>query len=225
MESKIYRKEKGNRILLLFFAGWGTTPEVADRLSLPEGWDYVAFWDYRDLTTPLPDLTGYDRVCLAAWSMGVWAADVLAPRLPRIDAAVALGGTPMPMHDSYGIPIAHFEGTLRNLDEMNREKFDRRMAGGKKLLAVYKALHARSTEDLKGELQGVFDQVREMSDFQKPRLPWTQAFVSERDLIVPPANQTSYWDEAGVPVTLLESAGHYPFLEFASWPEIFLPKL
>ena len=219
MEVTFYKEERGSEALLLFFTGWGTTPEVAKHLSLPVGWDYCAFHDYRDLSTPLPRFREYQKVYLLGWSMGVWAADRLAGRLPKVDRAVAINGTPVPMHDVYGIPIAHFEGTLRNLDEMNREKFDRRMVGGKKLLEVYKTFHARSTEDLKSELQGVYDQVKGISDTEAltTGLEWTKALISERDLIVPPANQRAFWDAAGVETELLAGEGHYPFLSYSSW--------
>lgn len=223
MEITFQVRNKGNRTLLLYFSGWGTTPEAVSRLSLPEGWDYCAFHDYRVLPSVLPDFSAYERVYLLAWSMGVWAADRLSEKLPPLSRAVAVNGTPLPMHDLYGIPIPVFEGTLRGLDEVSREKFDRRMVGGKKLLDVYKTFHARSTEDLKGELLGVYNCVKDSAAgcIVRPRLPWSRAFVSERDLIIPPANQTAYWSEAGVPVTLLEGEGHYPFLSFASWIDFF----
>ena len=54
-------KEQGNRRLLIFFTGWGTTPEVADHLTpLPEC-DYLTAYDFRTLSPeaipPLPDLS------------------------------------------------------------------------------------------------------------------------------------------------------------------------
>lgn len=223
MEITYAVRKPGNSTLLLFFSGWGTTPEVVAHMALPSGWDFCAFHDYRDLSTDLPIFSGYEHVYLAAWSMGVWAADALRDRLPDIARAVAVNGTALPMHDRYGIPISIFLGTLRGLDEVSRDKFDQRMAGGKKLLAVYKSFHARPTDELKEELQGVYDRVKGFSDVPdvQTSLSWSKALVSGRDLIIPPANQLAFWTEVGVPCIQLEDAGHYPFLSFSSWEELF----
>ena len=231
MEVKFYHGERAGETLLLYFAGWGTTAEAVGHLALPEGWDFAAFSDYRDLSAELPPFEGYRQVFLAAWSMGVWAADKLADRLPKPDRAVAVNGTPPAVHDRYGIPEEGFRRTLRNLREMNREQFDRRMAGGRKLLELFRTFHARSTGELEEELLAAYDgsaearRIGEWGDRPRAALPWTQALVSERDLIVPPGNQTAFWEASGVPVTLLRCAGHYPFRSFASWAELFDERL
>lgn len=215
-----YTTQPENDSLLLFFAGWGTTPEVVRHLPLPEGWDYFTAYDYRSLPTTLDIRDDYHRVCLVAWSMGVWAADLLAPLLPTPTTAIAINGTPIPMHDRYGIPDDIFRATLSELTDANRKRFDRRMCGGKKLLSVYESFSARSTEDLRGELQGTYDQVAPMTHYVAPQLHWTKALISEKDLIVPPKNQQRYWHEAGIPITILEGAGHYPLYDFTSWTDL-----
>lgn len=67
--------------LLLFFTGWGTTPQVVEHMGQPKGWDMYAFFDYRTVAPHhIPPIEQhYARVYLVAWSMGVWAADTLAP--------------------------------------------------------------------------------------------------------------------------------------------------
>lgn len=216
-----YTVQAGNETLLMYFTGWGTTPEVAQHLVLSPDWDYFTAYDYRVIQADnLPDFKSYKHVYLAAWSMGVWAADVLAPFLPTPEIAVAINGTPIPMHDQYGIPDQIFEGTLRGLDDENRERFNRRMCGGKKLLAVYNSFSARSTEDLREELTGVYQQVRGLSGEDKPNQLWSKALVSERDLIVPSANQTAYWQKHNVAIELLKGAGHYPLMEYNRWKEL-----
>lgn len=215
-----YTTHPGNQTLLLFFTGWGTTPEVVRHLEVPEGWDYFTAYDYRTLPDTLSIRKDYDTVYLVAWSMGVWAADLLAPLLPTPSIAIAINGTPIPMHDDYGIPDAIFEATLRGLSDENRARFDRRMCGGKKLLAVYESFSARSTDDLRSELQGTYNQVAPIRDFIPPRLKWSRALISEKDLIVPPENQLRYWQEAGVPTCLLKHAGHYPLYSYTSWTEL-----
>ncbi|MDO5016756.1 MAG: DUF452 family protein [Porphyromonas sp.] len=213
--------QAGNDRLLIFFTGWGTTPEVARHLELPKGCDYLTAYDYREIApTDLPPLTSYQEVYMVAWSMGVWAMDQLAAALPRPTVAVAINGTPMPMHDLYGIPDHIFRGTLQGLDDANRQRFNRRMCGGKKLLAVYNTFAARSTEDLKAELYGTYLQVKDLPEETPPQLSWSKAIVSGKDLIVPTANQLRYWERHGVPCRTLAGAGHYPLMEYRSWEEI-----
>lgn len=223
MEITYFSHTPGNRSLLLYFSGWGTTPEVVAHLKLPEGRDYCAFHDFRSIDSPLPDFSSYDEIYLVAWSMGVWAAEALSSRLPHITSAIAVNGTPLPMHDRYGIPKAIFFGTLNGLDEVSREKFDRRLAGGKKLLAVYKSFHARPTDELRSELQEVYDHVSGHADDISPEtsLKWTVALISEKDLVIPPDNQVSFWEKAGVRTKVLPGAGHYPFYAYSSWSELF----
>lgn len=212
--------DRTSHALLIYFAGWGTTPEVVEHLALPEGWDYLACWDYTSIDEgDFPDLSQYDKVVVVAWSMGVWAADQLAHLYPEGTYGVAINGTPLPMHDRYGIPDLVFRGTLEGLNDENRARFDRRMCGGKSLLTLYQSFSARSTEDLRGELLSVYDRVKGM-DFVPPRLEWRRAYVGDRDLIVPPENQQAYWGTCDTPVCLLEETGHYPFVAFKTWSEL-----
>lgn len=214
-------KEQGNRRLLIFFTGWGTTPEVAAHLTpLPEC-DYLTAYDFRTLSPEMiPPLTDYQEVYIVGWSMGVWALDRLAPHLPTPTKAIAINGTPLPMHNQYGIPDKIFRGTLEGLDDDNRARFNRRMCGGKKLLAVFNSFAARSTEDLREELYGTYLQVKDLPDDTPTQLAWSEAIVSERDLIVPTANQLAYWQRHGVPCRQLKGVGHYPLLEYQSWEEL-----
>lgn len=124
------------------------------------------------------------------------------------------------MHNQYGIPDEIFRGTLEGLDDDNRARFNRRMCGGKKLLAVFNSFAARSTEDLREELYGTYLQVKDLPDDTPPQLTWSEAIVSERDLIVPTANQLAYWQRHGVPCRQLKGVGHYPLLEYQSWEEL-----
>lgn len=213
--------KEGNKTLLIYFTGWGTTPEVVSHLPIPEDWDYLTAYDYRELNpSDLPDLKEYQRVHLVAWSMGVCAADELAPYLPHLTKAIAINGTVLPVNDRYGIPNEIFKGTLDRLDDENRARFNRRMCGGKKLLAVFNSFSQRSTEDLRRELTVVYERGRSMSEEMAPRLPWTSAIVSEKDLIVPSDNQIAYWERQQVPIRFVEGAGHYVMMEFSSWQEL-----
>lgn len=206
--------------LLIYFTGWGTTPEVVAHLARPVGWDYCACHDYTHLSPEeLPDLSPYDEVVIVAWSMGVWAAEELAASFPPNTYGVAIAGTPIPMHDEYGIPDLIFRGTLEGLNDENRARFDRRMCGGKSLLALYQSFSARSTEDLRAELLSVYGQVKGMP-IRPPKLRWRHAYVGSKDLIVPVHNQQRYWSEHGVSVHVLDGVGHYPFTLYSKWEQL-----
>lgn len=214
--------EEGNDRLIIFFTGWGTTPEVATHLAIPKGCDYLTAYDFRSVTSrEFPQLHEYREVYIAGWSMGVWALDILAPYLPNPTKAVAINGTPLPMHDEYGIPNDIFRGTLEGLDDANRARFNRRMCGGKSLLAVYNSFAARTTDELRQELYGTYLQVRDLADDTPPQLTWSEAVVASKDLVVPTSNQIHYWERHHVPIRMLQGVGHYPLMEFSSWEEVF----
>ena len=61
--------------LILFFNGWAMTPVTVEHLSIPEGYDVLIFWDYRDDEAVELDFMAYEEVRVVAWSMGVWVAD------------------------------------------------------------------------------------------------------------------------------------------------------
>ena len=211
---------RGEGHLILFFCGWGTTPDVVGHLQSGTPADVLSLYDYSQCDPEdIPPIDHYDAVDIVAWSMGVWAAEKCHEVLRQAGKAVAVNGTPLPMNDDYGIPIKVFEGTLEGLNDANRERFDRRMCGGASLRKVYHSFRRRSTEDLRSELQHVYESVRDLP-FTPPHLPWTRAIISSRDLIIPPTNQVRYWEEAGVPHTILERIGHYPFMEYDRWSEI-----
>lgn len=216
---------------LLYFGGWGSTPESVGHLSLPDGTDYFAFYDYREVSPEeLPPLERYEEIAVVGWSMGVWAISVLREHLPDRARLIAVCGTPYPMHDEWGIPDEIFRATLTNLDEMNRERFNRRMCGGRSLTALYNSFASRSTEDLREELTSVFEHqsfrlagIASRYAPDKAPSPFHQAWIAEKDLIVPTPNQVRYWSHVGVDAKIIEGVGHYPFLSFRSWNELIYP--
>lgn len=219
MQTTFLKRAEDNPRLLIFFTGWGTTDEVAKHLTLPDACDYLTAYDYRTLEG-LPEIGSYEEVYIVGWSMGVWALDCLAPQLPTPTKAIAINGTPIPMSDSYGIPSKIFQGTLEGLDDTNRERFNRRMCGGKQLLSVYNSFAARSTSDLREELYGTYLKVKEINPDTPPQLPWTLALVSEKDLVVPPENQIAYWSQHHIPTDIISGVGHYPLQQFHKWQEL-----
>ncbi|MDO4789355.1 MAG: alpha/beta fold hydrolase [Porphyromonas sp.] len=230
MKIKQIKSPKSTKALL-YFGGWGSTPDSVGHLSLPEGTDYFAFYDYREISPEeLPPMEEYTEIAVVGWSMGVWAISLLREYMPQHSKLVAVCGTPYPTHDDWGIPDEIFRATLTNLNEMNRERFNRRMCGGRSLTALYNSFASRSTEDLKEELTSVFEvqsaRISRIAPQYAPDRapsPFHFAWVAEKDLIVPTANQMGYWTHVEVPTRLLEGVGHYPFLSFKSWDELINP--
>ncbi len=149
-----YLKRTDSNRLTLFFAGWGmdATP-FAD--MIPADSDLLLCYDYSSLAWDETSLAHYDAVKVVAWSMGVWAASQVLPTsgLP-ITESVAVGGTPYPISDTWGIPTAIFHGTLATLSERNLQKFNRRMCATREQLDHFNA-HAphRTLDNLITELR------------------------------------------------------------------------
>lgn len=212
--------------LILFFNGWAMTPESVEHLAIPQGFDLMVVWDYRLLDLPSQVLQSYEQIYLIGWSMGVWAIDRLAEVWGAypIAEAIAVCGTGYPMHDRYGIPIAVFEAMLSGVSEANRERFNRRMCGGRAYRHLLDALAQRSTREIRSELLGVYECEQVYADvvaLERPALSWSRALVGERDRVIPSANQLAYWGQRGVQVKLYPQGEHYLLAQFDTWEELW----
>ncbi len=168
--------------LLVLFAGWGMDEQPF--LPMVGAVDTLIVWDY---TTLEPLTLPEDKpVHLIAWSMGVWAATQVLSGV-TLASAIAVNGTPTPIDDEQGIPVAVFDGTLATLSEAGLQRFRRRMCGGAEAMKGFMA-HApqRTLDDLHAELAALGEQIR-----VRPPKPvvWTAAYVSDEDKIFPPAHQ------------------------------------
>lgn len=182
-----------NYRLLLIFAGWGMDPGVFTGLYR-RGYDIAVAWDYRDEDFDPSPLAEYGEIALLAWSMGVFAADRIVPRLQLpLSVTIAVNGTPWPINDTKGIPEAIFNGTLRGLNERSLMKFYRRMCGSSDEFARFQAhTPKRSIEELKEELQAIKDRSCTGHDGV---MRWDKAIVSDNDAIIPTTNQINAWHE------------------------------
>ncbi len=209
--------------LILFFNGWAMDRNAVQHLKKKDTDALLLVEDYREDTLTF-DFSPYKEIILIAWSMGVWATERLfhLQQLPRIKKAIAIGGTPLQRDDSYGIPSAIFDGTLENLNEENRQRFNRRMCGGKRLKHIMESLEKRSTEAIKAELKRVKD--TPLPSFStrnsNPLFYWSKAIIPLKDRIVPAQNQINYWTDRGIDIQTLEDKDHYIFDSFTSWLEI-----
>lgn len=209
---------KANK-LIIFFNGWSMSPAAVDHLALPSDCHLLHLWDYREADHAIP--TGYQEYFVVAWSMGVWAAQCyLTSSLSPMIKKIAIAGTPYPMHNQWGIPENIFRGTLHMLTDTNREKFNRRMCGGKSLAHLRQVLSLRSTKEIKEELKTVYD-------IQKnglPQVPWVSwwdvAVIGAEDRIIPPENQKEYWQIAHTRTVWFPQGSHYLFSLFESWEQI-----
>lgn len=219
--------------LIIYFCGWGMTPATVSHLTLPDQCDLLALYDYRDLeqSDDLADLPwdSYEAVTIVAWSLGVWAAEQVVPHwsiLPTKQRLIAVAGSPYPMHDQWGIPKQIFVGTLEGLTDENRQRFNRRMCGGKRYKQLYDILSERPTTELRDELQAVYDSlaIPEASESTPhTRLAWDLAIIGERDQIFPAKNLSTLWKAVNVPTLLLPDGYHYLFDLWQSWSELWAP--
>lgn len=221
------------RQLIIYFCGWGMTPATVSHLTLPDQCDLLALYDYRilELSDDLADLPwgSYEAVTIVAWSLGVWAAEQVVPHwsiLPTKQRLIAVAGSPYPMHDQWGIPKQIFVGTLEGLTDENRQRFNRRMCGGKRYKQLYDILSERPTTELRDELQAVYDSlaIPEASESTPhTRLAWDLAIIGERDQIFPAKNLSTLWKTVNVPTLLLPDGYHYLFDLWQSRSELWAP--
>ncbi|HHE07836.1 MAG TPA: DUF452 family protein [Chlorobaculum parvum] len=206
----------GSRKLLLFFNGWGMDRRVAEWLvsssSAFAGRDFAVVYDYR--TPSLPGwlgeaVDGADSVELLAWSMGVWAA--ARAGLDKVDFAVALNGTPWPRDAGRGIASEVFMGTLDGWNDLNRQRFERRMMTGVPPEIVETVRSERSCAGQKEELQAIADVLSIDREQAVAAWNYSKAIVGECDQIFRAENQCCAWLEAGVPVTEYPAMPHFPF--------------
>lgn len=206
--------------LLLVFAGWSVSPALFDKLNIEEEREVWICYDYRDLNFE-EDISRFEDIKIIAWSFGVWVATRTIPSFsfPSFTTAVAINGTSLPIHDTFGIPVAIFKGTLENLTDEGIRRFNRRMCGKKELLHYYETIHPRPLAEIKKELENLYgfytnsDRSETAADF------WTHAILSTADRIFPVENLKNFW-EGRCPVTYIE-APHFPFYKWKQWEEIW----
>lgn len=210
---QVFLKNTDSDRLILFFGGWGSSPELFSEHGIENGYDCLLCCDYRDLSFDRSLLDGYGSVRVIAWSMGVWAADRICRNTNGVnwEEATAFGGTLRPVDDDYGIPRAVFEGTLGNMSLSVLYKFRRRMCGGD-LEYFERHLPARDIADLKEELEclGRLVTATEYDSHKNTSsgFAWTRAIAGERDLIFPFAGQIAAWRLEGLMAETVDAA-HY----------------
>lgn len=214
MQTQLYTQPNVTA-LIIYFAGWGTSPELVRHYPLPKNCDLLLCWDYRTLDFQF-DFSSYSQIHLVAWSMGVWAAEQVLPDLPFANA-VAINGTPLPMNDEFGIPDAIFKGTLEQLTPATHQKFTRRICGSGELLAQYQATPSPEFEQVYAELAAIYSQ---LPHSKPPHIRWQKAIIGSKDQIFPAKNQQAYWLQNSVKIYPVV-APHFLFPLFESWQALW----
>lgn len=201
-----YIIRQGHPRVLLFFAGWAADP-TPFRHYRPEDRDYIVCYDYRTLQADFFPTDCYAEADVVGWSMGVWAASHVVPRLPVfVRRSIALNGTPFPIDALRGIHPDIWQGTLQHLSPISLHKFCRRMCAN--ALAFQDFLRVtprRPVNELADEMRAI-DHLRTL--LPAPTLHWTEAVVGLADRIIPPDNQVRAWQQLSVPVLTTNDA-HY----------------
>ncbi len=209
----------GQRDCLLFFSGWGMDPEPFRALPA-ECLDLYMLYDYRTLgPISLEPFTGYERLHLLAWSMGVWVAGhLLAGRAEAFATSTALAGTLVPVDEKKGIPPASYQTLVESFSQQTLDGFYRSMfddeAQQERFLAVRPK---RSLPELDQELRAfrqAFDQHGPGADI------FHRAIVTGRDRIYSGRNQLRAWGKGRSTVT---NWTHFPFYACSGWRALISP--
>lgn len=203
--------------LLLFFSGWGMDERPTAHLTA--GTDVCTCFNYNSLDTGDTERWGsYDEITVVAWSMGVWAAEqVLACFNLPVKQTIAVNGTPKPVDDIRGIPVATAQGTLDGLTPESLHRFYRRMLGSGNLLKQMEEsgqMPVIDFDERREELHRIISQ----RPYADTGFTWDKALIGTGDAIFPPKNMRAAWQGKAKIVEL--DAPHYPFHLFKTWEEI-----
>ena len=92
------------------------------------------------------------------------------------------------------------------------------MCGTREILARYDACPPRPLEEVKEELEAIYNRFAPSTDTAGKQFSWTRAVIGSDDHIFPVANQHAWWDSR---CTVTEiTAPHYPFYLWKQWNEL-----
>ena len=217
MKTYIRRRDK-NTELVVVYGGWGMDENVFAPLCNDE-FDFILFYNYSaDEALVIPETKKYDKITLIAWSLGVWAAEYLAPKINIIpDLTIAVNGTPIPADDHYGIPLSVFETALDNITEENIERFYLRMFGSiKKIEVNTDIVFQRTLKSLNDELRWLYNRIMEQKE---PGFRWDYAVSGEKDNIFAACNQISYWNKTENTKHIILPLSHFFFYKWRSFAD------
>jgi len=214
MQESWLKQEPSNSGLIIYMLGWASTPNAVCHID-PPGYDAVAYYDYADIAPLDPArIARYGRICLFAWSFGVWVAEQCCRDLP-LCRAIALNGTPFPVDDRYGMRLRLVMRTMRGLARVGMNPFHEKAYGGTRYMPEG-PYPDRSIE-------AKIDELARLAEWSKAdsaaHLKWDKAYIGDKDEIFPPANMRAYWESVGLGTPF--ASYHYPFAD----PAIVLGNL
>jgi biotin synthesis protein BioG len=217
MKTYIRRRETNERLIVIY-GGWGTDENVFTPYC-NDDFDFILFYDYSaDEALVLPEMKRYSEIQVIGWSLGVWAAEYLAPKTGIVpDVTIAVNGTPVPADDNFGIPLKELESTLNNISERNMMKFYLKMFGDKETYRSNSTrIPARSIKSLQDELRWLYNRIMEQKE---PGFRWDYAVTSKFDRVFPAKNQTAYWQRSEATTHIVLPLNHYLFHHWNTYPE------
>lgn len=208
--------KEGLKDCILFFNGWGMDASAINHLDT-KGFDVCMFYDYKTIRPLEMNLSAYSKIHVVAWSLGVWAAgfviDILGVKTVK---SIAINGTQFPVDLSLGIHPSVFKNTHANWNNANRNRFNRRVLGGKAAFELHQhKLTSREIEEQQVELEVILELVTKKGI---PVFNFETALIGQKDLIFSPCNQWRFWKRRAIVIEL--ALPHYPFNYFRNWQQI-----
>lgn len=188
-------------------SGWGMGPEPFQSCTTDDC-DLFLCYDYRELSMPdMQVFSGYARVDLVAWSMGVWvAAHLFREQKTLFSRTTAVGGTLYPIDRLKGIPQTAFAATLETLNEEVLTDFYRSMFDiGDQADYFVRHAPARDVTSVQEELLHLKEKIVSAGDEKDI---FSRKLVTLRDRIFPGRNQIKAWGKRNSTVMRWP---HFPF--------------
>lgn len=218
----IWQYQKNRKKAVIFCNGWGMDCTPLRPLASQE-YDILHLYDFRDMQDVdqiLTEIAGYEQRILIGWSMGVWCGqNLFADHARLFSRTIAINGTLCPVHDRYGIPKDLFTGTMASWSEISRSKFYHRLAGGGEVERIF--LRNQPQRALDSQQQELAYYLENTNCIAREKSIYREILVSDRDRIVPTANQREYWGNGIVELT----GGHFPFYQWPGWDELLMSSL
>ena len=204
---------------ILFFAGWGMDP-TPFQLVDPGNVDLCMVYDYRQLEpVPMDPFTGYTRIHLVAWSMGVWAAgQLLADNTALFATRTAIGGTLTPIDDKNGIPQEKYNHLTSTFNKQTLFTFYHDMFDDAQQATLFLAHHPKRTvSELREELEAFRAAFYRLGS---GRNIFSKKIITSRDRIFSARNQLRAWGKDNG--TRVAPWPHFPFYSLSGWCDLTL---
>lgn len=203
---QLFHKKNGKKSLIIFFSGWALDFTPFAHLFSNEH-DLLFVWDYRNTDFNF-DFSGYEKICAAAFSYGVFMSSFA--KLPPLESFSAINGTLCPYSKEFGINPRIFELTLNSLNSNTLLKFYQNMFSTQEEYEEFTAFMPKNPDiaALKAELANI----KTLSETNTPNSTFTKVVIAQNDRIIPTKSQKNYWCNK-TPIKQV-NCGHFPFFKY-----------